>query len=286
MQMFKTCPVCHGTRIRMKKRIDKYRVLECRTCGLFWVPGVGDDELTAFYGAGYFHGSQEFGYNNYLGTEKVQRLNAARLVRTIAGHARSESGLAGSKLLDIGCAYGFLIDEACKAGIAAEGIDFSEEACRYARTILGRKAVHGTLHEANFPSGHFDIVVSIGSIEHLTDPVRTVDEVARITRPGGLFVVVTLDTKSLIRVFRFKPPEHLFYFSRHNLPLLLKSKGFVVETLKAYKAYHAVGETIGLLLKALLGPQLKIEPLIERLPCKSAHLQLTNNEMMIVARRL
>ena len=216
---------------------------------------------------------------------RFQRLNARRLLVAIAKHSFVDGGLAKTKLLDLGCAYGFLVDEACKAGADAGGVDYSMDACRYAQSVLGRRVTQGTLHAANFPASHFDAVTSVGSIEHLNNPVAVVEEVARITKPGGLFVVTTLDTKSLIRIFRFKPPEHLFYFSHYNLSLLLNSNGFTVESLKAYRASHALGEALGLLSTALLGPRINIQPLIERLPWKNMTLELPNNEMLIVARR-
>jgi 2-polyprenyl-3-methyl-5-hydroxy-6-metoxy-1,4-benzoquinol methylase len=252
---------------------------------LFWVPGVGDGELADFYGGDYFSGSQDFGYGDYLKTEKIQRLNAVNLLGMIAKHFRPNGNLVKAKLLDVGCAYGFLVDEACKAGADAEGVDYSESASRYAQTVLGRKVTLGDLHAINFPSGHFDAVTSVGSIEHLNDPVAMVEEIARITKPGGLFVVTTINTKSLIRIFRFKPPEHLFYFSDRNLALLLESKGFVVDSVKAYWASHALGEAIGLFSKALLGPRVNIAPLIKRMPWRLTSATLPNNEMLLVARR-
>jgi 2-polyprenyl-3-methyl-5-hydroxy-6-metoxy-1,4-benzoquinol methylase len=262
---------------------DAYTVWKCEACGLFWVPGVNDAELETFYDKQYFHGSQEFGYANYVDMEGTQRTNARRLLGVIARHSRV--GIATVRMLDVGCAYGFLVDEACKAGARAEGVDYSADACRYAQSVLGRTVMQGTLHAANFSSGQFDAVTSVGSIEHLNDPVAMVKEVARITKPGGLFVVTTLDTKAVIRIFRFKPPEHLYYFSRHNLALLLNDNGFTVEHVEAYWANHAVGEALGLLSRALLGPRIDLQGLIERMPWGKASLKLPNNEMLMLARR-
>jgi 2-polyprenyl-3-methyl-5-hydroxy-6-metoxy-1,4-benzoquinol methylase len=277
------CPVCHSNRTRIGTTRDPYTVWRCEACGLFWVPGVSDAELEAFYDQHYFQGSQEFGYANYVETEGTQRTNARRLLGVIARHSRA--GPETIRMLDVGCAYGFLVDEACKAGVRAEGVDYSVDACRHARSVLGRNVMQGTLHAADFPSGQFDAVTSVGSIEHLNDPVAMVEEVARITKPGGLFLVTTLDTKAVIRIFRFKPPEHLFYFSRHNLSLLLNDNGFTVEHVEAYWANHALGEALGLLSRALLGSRINLQGLIERMPWGNVSLKLPNNEMLMVARR-
>lgn len=281
-----TCPVCGHNRSTIKTIVKKYTIWECNECGLYWTPGIDDQELAGFYEERYFQGSQEYGYANYVESEGVQRRNARRLIQSIADHTPREDGLSRTKLLDVGCAHGFLVDEACRAGFQAEGVDCSVEGVRYATETLGRKVFLGTVNDAAYPDNHFDVVTSIGSIEHLNDPVRFVKEAARITRRGALFVITTLDTKFLMGLFRFKPPEHIYYFSRHNLPILLGAHGFAVEQLEAYRASHALGEVLGLVTKLVFGSRVNLEPLIQRSPLKNLCLDLPNNEMLLIARKI
>jgi hypothetical protein len=86
-------------------------------------------------------------------------------------------------------------------------------------------------------------------------------------------------------IFRFKPPEHLYYFSRDNLSLLLKSKGFTVELLIGYTAYHVFGEALGLLCKALFGRWFDTDRVVGRFPFRHALIKVPNNEMLVVARK-
>jgi len=260
-------------------------VWACGQCGLYWVPNVTDDELVRFYVGSYFRGGHEFGYIDYTRSEQIHRLNARSLLREVASFLPKPGVLSGQNLCDVGCAYGFLVDEASRAGMRAEGVDYSAETCDYARTTLGCRVFHGALKDAGYPANHFDVVTVIGSIEHFADPVGTVAEIQRICKPGGLMVITTVDTRAFFGVFRFKPPEHLFYFSRSNLPLLVRKMGFDVVKLTGYMARHNLGEALGLLSKALFGPRLPIEDFIRRSPLGSAWLKLPNNEMLLIARR-
>jgi ubiquinone/menaquinone biosynthesis C-methylase UbiE len=42
-----------------------------------------------------------------------------------------------------------------------------------------------------FPDGHFDVVSSFNSLDHVDDLDRTVAEIVRVLRPGGRFLLVT-----------------------------------------------------------------------------------------------
>lgn len=277
------CPICGNANVRVEKIVDCYKVWKCQECRLFWVPDVSVGALQGFYEGQYFTGSHEYGYADYVASESIQRVNARRLLRVIAGLGARTGVGRNAKLIDVGCAHGFFVDEACKAGFAAEGADLSREACEYAANVLHRRVFRGSLKEASFPAGDFDVVTSIGSIEHLINPIEFVEEVARVSKRDALFVVTTVDTR--LHLYRFKPPEHLFYFSRKNLSLLLRAKGFTIEHVGHYTASHAIGEALGLLSKALFGTRLDLGPVIARLPWRNAAITLPNNEMLIVARK-
>jgi SAM-dependent methyltransferase len=277
------CPICRSAAIALAKIVEGFRIWRCGDCGLFWVPGVSDAELQGFYESEYFVGSHQYGYADYVATEHILRGNARSLLKFIRRRGRV-SGEA-VRLVDVGSAHGFLVDEACKAGFDASGVDCSEEAVRYAQNVLGRKVTLGSLPQAGFPAASFDVVTSIGSIEHFNDPIAIVEEAARICKKGGLFVVTTLDTAFLTGIFRFKPPEHLYYFSRRNLSMLLDARGFEVEIASVYYARHAVGEIVGLAAKLLLGSIINLDPALAKLPLRNLSIALPNNEMLVVARR-
>lgn len=278
------CPICQAVNGSIYKIVDGYPVWRCRNCDLYWVPDVSDEVIAEFYSGQYFRGDHDTGYGDYLSTEKAQRLSARLLLDTIRTRSHRRSA-ATTKLIDVGCAHGFLVDEAVKAGFDAEGIDVSEEAGAYARNKLGLRIAHGTLHSAGVPSDTFDVATSIGSIEHLNNPIAVATEIHRVLKPGGLLVITTVDTGSRVG-FRLKPPEHLFYFSRANIGHMLEGIGFDVDLARSYSPYHIVGETLGLITIGVLGKRANpIARLLKVLPGSRLCLRFPVNEMLVVARK-
>lgn len=274
------CPLCQSMRSKIEKDIKAYRVWKCLECGLYWVPQIDEWQAETFYTADYFQGEVERGYSNYPANERNHRLNARQILRLLSGHAKNKG-----RLLDIGCAYGFMVHEACMAGWEAEGVEPCHAAQDYAVSQLGVKVAKGPLVEAKFPSGSFDAITLIGTIEHLADPVAVVKEVSRVIKEGGLFVITTMDTMRIMP-FRIKPPEHLYYFSRDNIARLLRANGFTVERRKPYFAYRSIMEFLGLVMYVLIGDRhINPEPLLQRLHWMGS-FKLPTNEMLLIARKL
>jgi ubiquinone/menaquinone biosynthesis C-methylase UbiE len=79
------------------------------------------------------------------------------------------------------------------------GVDLSDEmlaeAEDYARRHDMGQAVsfkRGDVQQIPFADGSVDLVVSTLSLHHWNDPVAVLDEVARVLRPGGSFLVFDL----------------------------------------------------------------------------------------------
>jgi 2-polyprenyl-3-methyl-5-hydroxy-6-metoxy-1,4-benzoquinol methylase len=74
------------------------------------------------------------------------------------------------RLLDVGAATGFFVEQAREVGWDAVGVEPSEWAAAYARNELGVEVRTGTLEAMRFPDGTFDVVTLWEVIEHLPDP--------------------------------------------------------------------------------------------------------------------
>lgn len=101
-------------------------------------------------------------------------------------------------LLDVGCGGGFLSEEFAKAGFRVTGVDPSHNSLRQAAdhaaagglTIAFQKAYGESLP---FEPGVFDYVVCCDVLEHVDDMDRVVGEIARVLRPGGMFLFDTIN---------------------------------------------------------------------------------------------
>jgi SAM-dependent methyltransferase len=83
-----------------------------------------------------------------------------------------------ARLLDLGCGPRDQAPPAAHYGLSYVGIDYSSE----------RADLLADGHAIPFRDGTFDVVLSYAVLEHLYHPFVAVQEVARVLRPGGVFV--------------------------------------------------------------------------------------------------
>jgi 2-polyprenyl-3-methyl-5-hydroxy-6-metoxy-1,4-benzoquinol methylase len=164
---------------------------------------------------------------DYLEEEQGRRLSVQSILRELKRLKKF------GRLLDVGCATGFLLDEARKYAWETHGVELSKWAVDYARNKFGLTNVsHTILKNAAYPSNYFDVVVLKDSIEHLIDPKSTLMEIRRILKPEGIICVNTPDISSLIsKILQARwwglKQVHLYYFTRKSLYNMLNATGFL-----------------------------------------------------------
>jgi SAM-dependent methyltransferase len=104
---------------------------------------------------------------------------------------------AGRLLLEVGAGHSrWLPYFAREFGFAVSGIDYSPVGCAQGEAILRQAGVSGRVLLADFfapPAemlGAYDVVVSIGLVEHFDNTAACVASLARFLRPGGLLITV------------------------------------------------------------------------------------------------
>lgn len=94
----------------------------------------------------------------------------------------------GRRVLEIGCGTGLILQRLSRHADEAVGVDLSPGMLRGARE-RGLDVVIASASELPFPDATFDLVCSFKVLAHVPQIARTLEEVARVTRPGGQMVL-------------------------------------------------------------------------------------------------
>jgi 2-polyprenyl-3-methyl-5-hydroxy-6-metoxy-1,4-benzoquinol methylase len=221
------CPGCGTARpYTYRFTVNGCPIRQCPACGLGRADPTGFDP-GSYYTAGYFNGQRSDGYADYLGAEPVLRREFARTVAFI------RKFVPAGRLLDIGCAYGFFLQEA-RHHFDVAGIELAAEAAAHGRRN-GLDVVTGVADAPTLARlGQFDVVTMFDVIEHLPEPGDVLAVAARHLRPGGVMVITTGDFASLpARVMGPKwrlmtPPQHLWFFTREAIRAMAESAGLTL----------------------------------------------------------
>ena len=221
------CPLCGGYSVWWTKK-NLFSLFKCQLCGLIFVHPMPDS--SSVYTDDYFSGAEKgFGYVDYNADKEPMIPTFEKYLDHIEA-----LGITGGKLLDVGCATGFFMELCQKRGWDATGVEISDFAVEIGQE-KGLRIFTETLQNRQFSDGEFDVVTMCDVLEHVADTKSFLSEYARVLRPGGLLVINTPNASSFpARVFGkhwhlIVPPEHLCYFSSHNLTDFLQKNGFKVE---------------------------------------------------------
>lgn len=177
-------------------------------------------------------------------TRQAEAFSASAAITDSALTARfveAMGGAARGRILDVACGPGIIA-----AALAAEAreviaFDLTPEMLRKAEqrcAKTGRKNVmfkEGNATELPFANSAFDGVATRLSMHHFQDPRRVLDEVFRVLRPGGTFVladVVSSETKedadlqNAIEMLR--DPSHTRMLSQSELLSMVKDTSLIV----------------------------------------------------------
>jgi len=132
-------------------------------------------------------------------------------IETVAG------GLAGQRVLDVGCGGGILAEAIALRGARVTGIDLGEKALGVAQlhrlesgVAVDYRLVAAEVLAAESP-GAFDVVTCMEMLEHVPDPGSIVAACAALLAPGGVAVFSTLNRNPKSYLFAIVGAEYLLH---------------------------------------------------------------------------
>jgi len=217
-----TCPVCDGP-CAPDARFAPQPLRRCADCGFAFLDA---DTTQTVYDDDYF---ENYAGGDYLAHEAQRRhesrLRLDSLARIVPPPAR---------LLEIGAAAGFFLDEARARGYDGIGIEPNAEMAGHARAALGLEVICAGLEDIELAPDSFDLACAFHVVEHLPEPRPSLERIAAMVRPGGWVVVEVPNAASAAARrlgARWPPldlPWHVGHHGPGSLTRLLEGAGLEV----------------------------------------------------------
>ena len=140
------------------------------------------------------------------------------------------------RLLEIGCGMGFLLAKFREDGWKVEGIEPNKGFCDFIDEHHGIKVSPTILEEAKRRAASFDAVIMLHVIEHVPNPLGTLQEIYRILKPGGTLVLETPRYDSLMfKLLKHRERSvscdgHIYFFTTDTLGSMGRKAGFEVQS--------------------------------------------------------
>lgn len=229
------CPVCQTAGpFKVVDKIEDFILLKCNHCFLEFTKSMR-------YDAGYY---EDMHYADNPNLEAFIALNRDEFLKRAAKLATSvnwqphqvvlrwidENFKKESTILDIGCGIGWFPAALEAKGFKVVGIEVSSRIVELLKS-KGFQVYVGPLENIDIALPEPDLVVLLGVIEHVEDPVRLLNDIHRRFPAAKVLVSIPnpkrWDFGLGIRNYWDYPPNHLTpVWSQLSLDIALKKAGF------------------------------------------------------------
>jgi 2-polyprenyl-3-methyl-5-hydroxy-6-metoxy-1,4-benzoquinol methylase len=193
--------------------------------------------MTEEFGRSYFYG---FSKSNYLNYEK---LNPSKLFEGILYFVRKHN-IRVNKVLDVGCAFGFLLKELSSVFDELHGFDISEFAIEKAKKVIPEASlkIHSLEDPLPYPDNNFDCITAIDVLEHTKDFERSFGKLVKKLRKGGYLIVSTPLDDWPRRYFGFMDTDktHISVLKEQELNSIIKKNNLRVIDKRYYLPFPLI----------------------------------------------
>jgi 2-polyprenyl-3-methyl-5-hydroxy-6-metoxy-1,4-benzoquinol methylase len=223
------CCVCGNTdegKFIIKYRKENCQVAMCQNCSFLFIPS-------------YFR--KDISYTNYkdeaVANQVRQGNNWLKIQRHLLRYDLIKKYAKSGSLFDLGVGWGHFLLAGQQLGYDVYGIEISEQPYLYSKNDLKLPVDH--INFFDMPETRkFDIVTMWDVLEHIDEADKVIEKCSRITKKGGhIFIQVPqIDSyiaKKYKENWKMMGLDHVNYFSKKTITLLLEKNGYKVKTIKS-----------------------------------------------------
>ena len=234
------CILCSSPKRKLWYRMGDFTSWVCLRCGCRYVsPRYDDAQLDSHYSQALFTQSRDYEGLQHNMLDQAERKRKRFDMKEEISETIKRCP-AGGRVLDIGCQTGIYL-EALPATFKKFGVERSQWAAEYTKKITKAEINSGKVEDIEYPLEFFDVINASYVIEHLQDPLRTLNIIAGWLKKGGVFIISVPNFNSLCaRLFRefyrlAEPRQHIFLTTPSSLKRVLEQLEMKVE--KIYYPY-------------------------------------------------
>ena len=254
------CEICEGKKFKLianRIREGEGRIARCESCGLV-IQDLGWDEEKL---RNYYEKEYQTTNSLVLGESQSPEKHFADRMKTIGSVFEKVKPFLRpeNRVLEVGCGAGELLSLIKPFVKHCVGVELNTSFVGFIKSRLKIDAYAEDVNKLKLDE-KFDLVISISTIDHLPNPLKTLVSMKRFLSPDGrIYVEVPNIDEALNHLL---PPStrakynkffwhraHLFYFSKDTISALFKKAGLEVGvtcrheyTLKNFLNWYFLGK--------------------------------------------
>ena len=229
---YKNCEICDSNKNELFQNYGKignspgkYGYLPvriCKFCGLkFLSPRPSDKYYKMFfkldYGASYF-GSKDIPSINHLRFQKIR----GELIYNYFSKQYNKN----VNILDHGCSTGLTMRPWFKNNYNIVGFDPHRPSVNFGITKYKLPIDFGFGEKLPYKKNTFELVISLGSLEHCFNLKKCLNEINRVLKPNGEMIIRWRSNKLIGSPLEYFGHNTLKFLNRHTWEYVLKKNGF------------------------------------------------------------
>ncbi len=223
------CCVCGNkdkSSFLVKYQKETFAVVTCNKCNLHFIPP-------------YYR--KKINYGNYKDEKVTQAVRQGNNWVKVQRHKLRFDSIkkykASGDLFDLGAGWGHFMLAGKELGYNVYGIEISEQPYLYSKNDLKLPVDHIDFFQMK-EDKQFDVVTLWDVLEHIDEADKFVEKIARITKQDGILVLQVPQIDSYFAKkhkdnWKMMGLDHVNYFGKDTITILLEKYGFKVEKIKS-----------------------------------------------------